>query len=213
VGISCRPAETPEGQSIGVVKNISYMAHITIPTNSSSLYTYIQPFIVPLDENILPNTLSGKVKVFINGAWQGITTTPIELYADLKDKKSKGVINIYTSIIFDYKMLEIRICNDGGRLTRPVLRVRNNRALITKDIIHRLTDNTLTWNDLLTNCKLDESVIEYIDPEEQNHSMIAMKTKDTYLHTDHASFNYTHCEIQSQHYFRSPCIMCSIPGP
>ena len=30
------------------------------------------------------------------------------------------------------KRLEIRICNDGGRLTRPVLRVRNNnKALIT----------------------------------------------------------------------------------
>ena len=30
--------ESPEGQSIGVIKNISYMAHITIPTNSASLY-------------------------------------------------------------------------------------------------------------------------------------------------------------------------------
>jgi DNA-directed RNA polymerase II subunit RPB2 len=38
-GFLC-PAETPEGQSIGVVKNISYMAHITIPTNSTSLYEY-----------------------------------------------------------------------------------------------------------------------------------------------------------------------------
>lgn len=193
-GFLC-PAETPEGQSIGVVKNISYMAHITIPTNSSSLYTYIQPFITPLDENTQPETLSGKVKVFINGAWQGITTTPNELYLDLKDKKYKGIINIYTSIVFDYKMLEIRICNDGGRLTRPVLRVRDNRVIITKDIINQLTNNTLTWNDLLTSCKLDESVIEYIDPEEQNYAMIAMKTKDTYLHTNNAAFNYTHCEI------------------
>ena len=40
-GFLC-PAETPEGQSIGIVKNISYMAHITIPTNSSSLYDYIK---------------------------------------------------------------------------------------------------------------------------------------------------------------------------
>ena len=41
-GFLC-PAETPEGQSIGVVKNISYMAHITTPTNSTSLYEYICP--------------------------------------------------------------------------------------------------------------------------------------------------------------------------
>ena len=31
-GFLC-PAETPEGQSIGIVKNISYMAHITIPSD------------------------------------------------------------------------------------------------------------------------------------------------------------------------------------
>ena len=192
-GFLC-PAETPEGQSIGVVKNISYMAHITIPINSSSLYTYVQPFLQPLD-NTPPEMMFNKVKVFINGAWQGITDTPNELYTDLKDKKYKGIINIYTSIVFDYKMLEIRVCNDGGRLTRPVLRVRDNKAIITKDIINMLSEKNITWNDLLTNCKLDESVIEYIDPDEQNLAMIAMKTKDTYLHATHDRFSYTHCEI------------------
>jgi hypothetical protein len=30
-----------------------------------------------------------------------------------------GIINIYTPIAFNYKLLEIRICNDGGRLMRP----------------------------------------------------------------------------------------------
>jgi intein/homing endonuclease len=38
------PAETPEGQSIGIVKNISYLTHITIPTNSASLYEYVKPY-------------------------------------------------------------------------------------------------------------------------------------------------------------------------
>ena len=188
------PAETPEGQSIGVVKNISYMAHITIPTNSSSLYEYVKPFLVSVNDTNSEN-LYKKVKVFVNGCWLGITETPIELYSDMKDKKYKGIINIYTSIIFDYKMLEIRICNDGGRLTRPVLKVKNNRALIDRGVIDRLISKELSWNDLLTNCKLDESVIEYIDPEEQNLAMIAMKCKHGYLQDVKHIFNYTHCEI------------------
>jgi DNA-directed RNA polymerase beta subunit/intein/homing endonuclease len=188
------PAETPEGQSIGVVKNISYMAHITIPTNSSSLYEYVKPFLVSVNDTNSEN-LYKKVKVFVNGCWLGITETPIELYSDMKDKKYKGIINIYTSIIFDYKMLEIRICNDGGRLTRPVLKVKNNRALIDRVVIDRLISKELSWNDLLTNCKLDESVIEYIDPEEQNLAMIAMKCKHGYLQDVNHIFNYTHCEI------------------
>jgi DNA-directed RNA polymerase beta subunit/intein/homing endonuclease len=187
-------AETPEGQSIGVVKNISYMAHITIPTNSSSLYEYVQPQILTLAGSN-PQDLHNKVKVFVNGCWLGVTTDPFALYRDMKDKKYRGIVNIYTSIVFDIKNMEIRICNDGGRLTRPVLKVRNNKVLITKDIIQRLEKKELSWNDLLTNCKLEESVIEYIDPEEQNFAMIAMKCKHGYLQDDTYKFQYTHCEI------------------
>jgi DNA-directed RNA polymerase II subunit RPB2 len=192
-GFLC-PAETPEGQSIGIVKNISYMGHITIPTNSEPLYEYILPLIKRVDD-YQPNELDGKVKVFINGSWQGISETPIQLFNHLKELKYKGIINIYTSIIFNYNTLEIRVCNDGGRLTRPVLKVRKNRAIITNDIIDRLAKKKISWNDLLTNCVLDESVIEYIDPEEQNLSMIGMKCKEDYLQSKKLSFLYTHCEI------------------
>jgi len=193
-GFIC-PAETPEGQSIGVVKNISYITHITIPTNSSSLYEYVKPYVLSFENMTNVKQFYGKVKVFVNGCWLGITEKPFELYHDMKDRKYRGIINIYTSIIFDYKLLEIRICNDGGRLTRPVLRVRDNKALIDKNIIDMLVKKEITWNDLLTNCKLNESVIEYIDPEEQNYSMIAMKCKHGYLQDIQQKFNYTHCEI------------------
>ena len=85
-----------------------------------------------------------KVKVFINGAWVGISNEPQELYLMLKDKKYKGIINIYTSIIFDYKMKEIRVCNDSGRITRPLLRVKNNNILITKSLIQKVANSELT---------------------------------------------------------------------
>jgi len=188
------PAETPEGQSIGVVKNISYLAHITIPTNSSSLYEYVKPHIYSVDETNAKE-MYGKVKVFVNGSWLGVAIHPFELYAEMKEKKFKGIINIYTSIVFDYKNLEIRICNDGGRLTRPVLRVKNNRVIIDKTTTNMLEKKEISWNDLLTSCKIKESVIEYIDPEEQSYSMIAMKCKHGYLQDKNLHFNYTHCEI------------------
>jgi len=194
-GLLCA-IETPEGQSIGVVKNISYMAHVTIPANSSSLYEYVKPFIVPIEDVTNPFELQGKVKVFINGTWVGYPKDPFELYNEMKNKKYKNIINPYTAIVFDYKLLEIRICNDGGRLTRPLLKVANNRALITKDVIDRIEKRELGWNDLFTCTQLNESVIEYIDAEEQSYSMIAMKTKNGYLQNDASmKINYTHCEI------------------
>ena len=209
-GFLC-PAESPEGQSIGIVKNLSYLTHVTIPTSSLSLRKYILPFITKIEDIQKPEELYSRVKVFINGSWLGVTDQPFELYKDMKDKKYKGIINIYTSIIFDYKLAEIKICNDGGRLTRPVLKVKDNRALVTKEIINRLTTKELAWNDLLTSCRLDESVIEYIDPDEQNFAMIAMKSNAGSISQDENGrqhYHYTHCEIHPSTIFGvlSSCI-------
>ena len=190
-GFLC-PAETPEGASVGIVKNLSYMAHITIHSNSLSLYEYINPHIQKVD-NLRPVDLFNKVKVFINGCWVGISDDPLSLYTMLKTMKHKGIINIYTSIVFDYKLQEIRICNDSGRVTRPLLRVKDKNILLTKKVIEGLKNHELTWDDLFTDCRIGEAVLEYVDPEEQSFSMIATKPIDLISGTEFKK--YTHCEI------------------
>ena len=184
---------TPEGQSVGIVKNLAYMTHITIYSDSLPLYEYIMPNVIPID-TITSLDMYKKVKVFINGAWVGISNEPQELYLMLKDKKYKGIINIYTSIIFDYKMKEIRVCNDSGRLTRPLLRVKDKNLLITNSLVEKVANSELNWDNLLTSSKIEDSVIEYVDPDEQNWSMIATKPKDLFEIND-KMYNYTHCEI------------------
>ena len=188
-GFLC-PAETPEGASVGVVKNISYMTHITIPSNSSCLYDYIEPHTLKFNE-VTNEELYEGVKVIINGSWIGIAQNPIDLYNDLKTKKYKGIINIYTSIIFDYSKKEICVCNDAGRLARPILRVKDKKLILTPDIINKINKHELKWDDLVNTTKLDDSIIEYIDPAEQNTSLIAMKPD--VLSSGYP--NYTHCEI------------------
>lgn len=187
-------SETPEGGSIGVVKNIAYMTHITIPSNSASLYDYINDYIEKIDD-LQPEYIYDNVKVFINGAWVGITKRPNELYISLKTKKLKGIINIYTSIVFDYKYNEIKICNDAGRLIRPLLCVENNNLIVTKDICSKLKKNEILWNDLLTDIILNKAVIEYIDPYEQHYSLIAMTPSDLKQSDPNKIYKYTHCEI------------------
>jgi DNA-directed RNA polymerase II subunit RPB2 len=199
-GFLC-PAETPEGASVGIVKNLSYMTHITIHSNSMSLYEYVGPHIVPVEE-LKPIDVHDKVKVFINGSWIGITKNdPVHLYMLLKDMKCKGIINIYTSIVFDYLTQEIRVCNDSGRVTRPLLRVKDRQLLLNKEVINGLNKNELGWDDLFTDCKITDAVLEYIDPEEQGFSMIATKPSEMYSNTNTNPFaidkiyKYTHCEI------------------
>jgi DNA-directed RNA polymerase II subunit RPB2 len=202
-GFLC-PVETPEGQSVGVVKNLSIMTHVTIPSDSEPLYEYIKDKITKIDDvNDIPDStlkttdLYNNVKVFINGAWLGITNDPISLYNDLKKKKYQGIINIYTSIIFNIKNLEIRICNDGGRITRPLLKVNNNKLTINREIITQLTNNQITWNELFITNDNRDSLLEYIDPDEQNLSVIAIKPDDL-KYTEKNNYimkSYTHCEI------------------
>ena len=199
-GFLC-PAETPEGQSVGIVKNLAYLAHITINSNSSGLYDYILPIIQSLD------TYSGSykdlddfAKVFINGSWVGFTNEPEKVYTNLKDKKYKGIINIYTSIIFNSKLKEIRVCNDAGRITRPLLKVKHNKILYNNSIIQKIKDDELNWDDLVVGIKLEDSIIEYVDSYEQNNAMIAMKTVDlannnTNNNNSNNIYHYSHCEI------------------
>lgn len=174
-GFIC-PAETPEGASVGIVKNLSVMCHITIPSDPTPIHDYFtnlsnnyisnqnqeNPIYVPID--LYDTTYYyNKVKIFVNGSFIGITNNPIQLYNDLKDKKYKGVFNIYTSIIFDYMMKEIKICNDAGRLTRPVFRINpeTNMPYYDDNIIRLLNENKLEWDDLLIDNEQNDDVNIY----------------------------------------------------
>jgi DNA-directed RNA polymerase II subunit RPB2 len=196
-GFLC-PAETPEGGSIGVVKNLSYLTHVTIPSNSSSLYHHATKDLISLEQIEAKEYpfayLKDKVKVFVNGTWLGVTEKPQELYEYLKDKKARSQVSVYTSIVFNYRKMEIRLCNDAGRLLRPLLRVRDNLPLIKREHLIALRKNQLHWDDLLSDSKLDESVIEYVDALEQSCSMIAMEPKHL-VEEQSNHYKYTHCEI------------------
>jgi DNA-directed RNA polymerase II subunit RPB2 len=194
-GFLC-PAETPEGQSIGIVKNLAYLAHITINSNSSGLYDYILPSIENIDTyNGSYKDLDDYVKVFINGSWVGITKDPKQIYDNLKEKKYKGIINIYTSIIFNSKLKEIRVCNDAGRITRPLLKVKNNKIAYCDSIIQKVKCGELNWDDLVVAIKLEDSIIEYVDSYEQNNAMIAMRVSDLNNSNSNNIYYYSHCEI------------------
>ena len=189
-GFVC-PVETPEGQSVGVVKNISYMTHITISSDIESiLKSVINEDLISIN-NISTNDINNNVKLLLNGSILGVVKNGYKYYKQLKSYKYSGKINIYTSICFDIINYEIRVCNDSGRLTRPVLKVKNNKLLITPEIVLKVKNKELSWDDLFLNLKINESVLEYIDAEEQNFSLIAMNGQ--YL--NNKDCNYTHCEI------------------
>lgn len=189
-GIIC-PAETPEGVSVGLVKNLSIIASITIASNSNNIRnilrdeTDLELFNIDNIEGFAKNC-----KVFVNGDLIGFHKDPIVLYKYVKILKRQGVINIYTSVSWSIIKKEMHICTEAGRCVRPLFIVdEDNKLRFEKS--HTESD----WSKLV--CDPENSVIEYLDVDECNTAMIAMKYSDLLKGFKGASYplKYTHLEL------------------
>ena len=63
-GVIC-PFETPEGGSIGIVKNMALMCQITIPCSEEPIKACLDEFGVVSLEGIKPTDIFDSVKVFL----------------------------------------------------------------------------------------------------------------------------------------------------
>ena len=197
-GMLC-PAETPEGQACGLVKNLSLMAFVSVGTPSKLIQRDLDeiPDFQKLSE-LSPESIRGKSKIFINGSWVGITNNPEDIMKRLVGQRRKDDISKEISIVNNFMNKEIRIYTDSGRSLRPLFVVEkyknennetSSRLKITKQDIRDLTDQKMKFDDLV-----DNGVIEFLDVEEEESSMIAMKITDL-VNNRHYCTTYTHCEI------------------
>ena len=197
-GMLC-PAETPEGQSCGLVKNLSLMTFVSVGSPAKMIQETLDnyPDFQKLSE-VHPSDIRGRSKIFINGSWIGITEKPELIMEKLMNQRRRGIISKEISIVNNFVNKEIRIYTDSGRTQRPLFIVesyknKNNedalRLKITKKNIRDLEDNKIDFDSLI-----DNGIIEYLDVEEEESSMIAMKIDDLVSHRDYC-FTYTHCEI------------------
>lgn len=203
-GFIC-PSETPEGGSVGVVKNIGSLATISSVLPVDSIMNLIDPHITKLEETTGMEYV-GRTRVFVNGNWVGICDYPERLYQLLKRAKRRAVIHPFSSVVFKRNDNNIVVCNDPGRMIRPLLIVENieqedgsvrNELRLKKYQIQNLQDNKYGWNQLISNIELNdgkyngEGVIEYVDSMESEQLMIAMNYKEL----TKGDTVYTHMEI------------------
>ena len=170
-GYAC-PSETPEGQSVGIVKNISVMCEITLPSSVSVVIHHIKNYITELkDINIYLINKSEQTKIFINGNWLGYTELPKDLIDSFKTKRQSGIINIYTSISWNTIHNSIYIYSDEGRCIRPLFTLEN--GIMNIEIIKDKLSKNMNWTDLLTDLVYDKCCIEYLDAHESETILIA----------------------------------------
>lgn len=220
-GMVC-PAETPEGQACGLVKNLALMAYISVGSSSEPLHEFVEEFNMESLEEVSPSSIHTGTKVFINGAWVGVHRNPHFLVSTLKKLRRRMEISTEVSIVHDLRLKEIRFNTDAGRTCRPLFIVEDNRLCIDKSHILKLHNNAETnfrFGDLVSN-----GIVEYLDCQEEETAMICMNVGDVAAqrevglalyenptrffvsHSEVFAFllqgegmgtlvNYTHCEI------------------
>ena len=159
-GMMC-PFESPDGASIGYLKNMALLTKITAGINVEKIKKcLIDIGIIPLNRcNFLINkNITG---VFLNGSLYGYTGDPIFITRILKAYRRNGLINILISISWSIPNNEIRIFTEAGRPCRPLLILKNNKKAEYphNDILVYKNNNFNNWFDMLNGSynKLNEA--------------------------------------------------------
>jgi DNA-directed RNA polymerase II subunit RPB2 len=191
------PIHSPDGGNVGLHKHLSISTHITSGCSIVPYISYLKKLKIKFIEECSIKYISKSTKIFINGCWIGVTTTPFEITKIMKLHRRNNLINIYTSIFFDIKRNEIHICTDAGRPTRPLLYMFGDQLSIERDyILKKFEVNNISWNEIVygfgndkdylrDECKIkftnaeiqnlihNSSVVEYIDTQEGEGMLLA----------------------------------------
>ena len=101
-GLVC-PAETPEGQACGLVKNLSLMTCISVGSSSEPILGFLRDFGLEVLEDYVPSNAPDSTRIFVNGVWVGVHRDPAQLVDYVRDLRRSGDISPEVSIIRDIR--------------------------------------------------------------------------------------------------------------
>ena len=210
-GMIC-PNETPEGSSVGLVKNIALSTHITVNVSSIFVRTTLKELgTIHYDDTVTDSLAFLKemgnpysVHILINGDIIGYHRDPQTLYNKLKHMKRYGIIPSITAIIWDVQSNSISLSTEAGRMCRPLYIVKNkeleiNNILKRKNIgFDEFIKDKVFQNFIAPMTEEDEEgFVEYMDTDEIDKAMVAMFPYDLVRGIKGTTLppQFTHCEM------------------
>ncbi|PSN71665.1 DNA-dependent RNA polymerase II RPB140 [Corynespora cassiicola Philippines] len=194
-GLVC-PAETPEGQACGLVKNLSLMCYVSVGSESTPIVDFMTQRNMELLEEYDPIVNPNATKVFVNGVWVGVHTNPAQLVTVVQELRRNGTLSYEMSLIRDIRDREFKIFTDAGRVMRPLFVIENdvrkpnvNCLALTKEHVDKLIEDKEldlqgVSDEEAANAKygwrglIHDGVVEYLDAEEEETAMIVMTPED-----------------------------------
>ncbi len=191
------PCETPEGSTVGVVKNFSSTSFVSIYSSAG----IVRDFLATLGtlRALRESTVAEKQKetrVFLNGAWIGTLKAADcpSTVGRLRYAKRAGIIHRYTGIVWKIAYKELWISTEAGRAMRPIYYAPALRdiAADASGALRRQIQEINDWNVLLEwESPNNNHLIEYVDAGETEGTYIAMDVEAAIA----ADSTHTHAEI------------------
>jgi len=183
-GMLC-PSDTPEGEACGLVKNLALMTHVT--TDDEEVPIARLAFNLGVEDMEL---LSGEelghrhiYLVILNGKILGVHRHPRVFARNIRALRRVGQVPAFVSIYENEEQRAVYIASDGGRVCRPLLIVENGQPLLRESHLQELQAGRRNFDDFIK-----DGLIEYLDVNEENNSMIALREHNL-------SIECTHMEI------------------
>jgi DNA-directed RNA polymerase III subunit RPC2 len=168
-GMMC-PADTPEGEACGLVKNLALLAHVTNDEDSDKLHSICVDLGVENVAMLTGEEINGPLTylIFLNGLIVGAHSRPLHLVDKVRKIRRMGVIGEFVSVYLNVVQKAVYIATDGGRVCRPLILVENGKSKLTQAHVDGL-GTTLDLRSLLS-----DGIIEYVDVNEENNCLISL---------------------------------------
>jgi len=218
IGYVCCVQSADTGEKVGMQKQMAISSKICLGSSSEILKKIIleDTELIYLDNRLSNLEIYNKqlTKIFINGDWIGFCSNYSTFMLKYKNKRRKNEIHYLTTIAFDVLTNELYFWVDIGRIVRPLIIVYNNEEefyksnkkvtfqqyiKLTKQHIINLNAGIINYETLL-----DEQIIEFISPEEQQNCLIAKDIETLNRSINDPLVRYTHLDI--------PQSIIGIPG-
>jgi len=121
--------------------------------------------------------------LFINGVYTGTVEDPQSFVDSVKMERRKNDISTNVNVFYDKAKDEVYVLNNGGRVRRPLIVVKEGKSLLNEQHLKQLEKGDIGWSDLVR-----QGVVEYLDASEEENAYVAFNEEE--LNEGH-----THMEV------------------
>ncbi|CUR51077.1 DNA-directed RNA polymerase subunit B [Nitrosotalea devaniterrae] len=177
------PSETPEGSNCGLVKNLALSAIISVNVPSEDIIEKLYDLGVTYVSDAKDELKKEGTRVFVDGRLIGYFKDGQKLVDSLRDLRRNFKIHPHVGIFlyqssFEGSTKRLYVNCNAGRVLRPLIVIKENKILLTQELIDKVSKKFLSWTDLL-----HMGIIELVDANEEENSYIAIDETEIKKHT------------------------------